>query len=319
MRVLSSLLLAATLLASPASAEFSLKPDVLIKTDVVTLADLVDGLGQRGKVSVFRAPDFGQSGTIQADRILAAAREHGINDIDIRNLSEVKVRRAGRSISTETVHELVVGSLAETYGLPDTIAVSLETTGTGYFVSPDARIALRVRTMSYDQESGQFRGEVESIGAAAQSVFAVIGKVADDIEVPIVTGSIERNTGIESTQIAFEKRPRRALPPDAVMDAGKLTQMSARRNLRKGEVIRQSDLFATPLVARNETVLLMVELPGMTLTTRGKAMKGGTRGEVIAVQNLQSKRIIEGVITGPGKVSVDMQSAPRQVATTIAQ
>jgi flagellar basal body P-ring formation protein FlgA len=314
MRLLSSLLVSATLLASPAWAELSLRSDVLIKSDVVTLSDLIDGLDKRGKVSVFRAPDFGQSGTIQADRILAAARENGILNVDLRNLSEVKVRRAGRSISTETVQDLVTGSLAENYGLPDTIGITLETTGSGYFVSPDARIGLKMRSISYDQETGRFNGEIESVGAAATAVFAVSGHVADEIEVPIVTGSIERNTGIAASQIAFERRPRRSLPVDAMLDAQKITDMSTRRPLRKGDVLRQSDLFATPLVSRNESVILVVEMQGMTLTTRGRAMKGGARGDIVTVQNLQSRRLIEGVITGPGKVTVDPNSSPLQVA-----
>jgi flagella basal body P-ring formation protein FlgA len=58
------------------------------------------------------------------------------------------------------------------------------------------------------------------------------------------------------------------------------------------------------LVQRNETVTLVYQAPGMVLTIRGKANDSGTEGDVISVINEQSKRVVHGVIVGPGRVAV---------------
>ena len=47
-----------------------------------------------------------------------------------------------------------------------------------------------------------------------------------------------------------------------------------------------------------------IDAPGIMLTTRGKALEGGGEGDVINVLNLQSKRTIQGVVTGPGRVDI---------------
>ncbi len=58
------------------------------------------------------------------------------------------------------------------------------------------------------------------------------------------------------------------------------------------------------LVLRNETVTLVYEAPGMVLTMRGKANEGGAEGDVISVLNEQSKRMVQGMVIGPGRVAI---------------
>ena len=65
------------------------------------------------------------------------------------------------------------------------------------------------------------------------------------------------------------------------------------------------------LVARNETVTIYYEVPGMVLTIRGKAMDAGAKGDVVNVLNIQSKRTIQATVSGPGRVNVVDRAPPR--------
>ena len=58
---------------------------------------------------------------------------------------------------------------------------------------------------------------------------------------------------------------------------------------------------------------LVYEAPGMVLTIRGKANDGGAEGDVISVLNEQSKRVVQGMIIGPGRVAITTGS-PRLAA-----
>jgi flagella basal body P-ring formation protein FlgA len=62
-------------------------------------------------------------------------------------------------------------------------------------------------------------------------------------------------------------------------------------------------------------VTLIYEAPGIYLTGRGKAVESGTQGDVVNITNLQSKRIVQGTVVGPGQVAV-MIAAPRVLTTT---
>ncbi len=57
---------------------------------------------------------------------------------------------------------------------------------------------------------------------------------------------------------------------------------------------------------RDQTVTLIYEAAGLYLTIRGKALEGGTEGDVVSVLNLQSKRTVSGVVTGRGQVSISV-------------
>jgi flagellar basal body P-ring formation protein FlgA len=57
-------------------------------------------------------------------------------------------------------------------------------------------------------------------------------------------------------------------------------------------------------VERNALILMTYEQPGLNLSMRGKALAAGAVGDVIQVVNLNSKRTVEAVITGPNRAAV---------------
>ena len=58
------------------------------------------------------------------------------------------------------------------------------------------------------------------------------------------------------------------------------------------------------IVQRNDTVTIVYEAPGLTLTLRGQAQDAGALGDTISVLNVESKRVVQGVVSGPGRVTV---------------
>jgi flagella basal body P-ring formation protein FlgA len=63
------------------------------------------------------------------------------------------------------------------------------------------------------------------------------------------------------------------------------------------------------LVLKNDTVMLHYEVPGIVLAMRGKALESGAEGDVVSVLNVNSKRTIQGIVTGPGRVTVAAPNA----------
>jgi len=65
-------------------------------------------------------------------------------------------------------------------------------------------------------------------------------------------------------------------------------------------------------VVRDQAVTIIYQVPGLYLTTRGKAIESGAEGDTVSVLNMQSKRTLTGIVTGRGQVTVQgaSQSAP---------
>ena len=86
--------------------------------------------------------------------------------------------------------------------------------------------------------------------------------------------------------------------------------MQARRQLRAGQALKAADLAKPDLVQRDQNVTLIYEAAGLYLTIRGKALEGGTEGDVVNVMNLQSKRTVSGTVIGRGQVSITVATPP---------
>ena len=83
--------------------------------------------------------------------------------------------------------------------------------------------------------------------------------------------------------------------------------------LEPGRPLRSAQLMKPDTIQRNEQVTLIYEVPGISLTVRGKAAEGGAEGDVISVLNEQSKRTVQGLIVGPGRVLIGAR-VPRMAA-----
>lgn len=74
-----------------------------------------------------------------------------------------------------------------------------------------------------------------------------------------------------------------------------------KRAVNMGEAIQGNDIC---LVCRNDAVLIKAGGGGLNIVTQGTALSDGSLGEQIRVQNTKSKRVVDGIITGVGEVTV---------------
>ncbi len=84
-------------------------------------------------------------------------------------------------------------------------------------------------------------------------------------------------------------------------DPQQIIGSKVKRAVKAGDVIQANDIC---LVCRNDSVLIRAGQTGLAIVTTGKALSDGAIGDEIRVQNSKSKRIIDGVITAVGEVSV---------------
>ena len=84
--------------------------------------------------------------------------------------------------------------------------------------------------------------------------------------------------------------------------------LAARHQLRPGQPLTGGDLMKPEVVQRNETVTMVYQAPGVTLTLRGQAQEAGALGDTIGVLNVDTKRVVQATVAGPGQVTVSTMS-----------
>src|SRR5438067_2150238 len=157
-------------------------------------------------------------------------------------------------------------------------------------------------------------GDVIDNAGSPSTKLRFTGTAIETVEAAILARGVERNEIIKSADVTIERRPKSEVGND-VASRDRTVGMQARRQLRAGAAVKGSDLSKPDLVQRDQSVMLIYETSGLYLTIRGKALEGGTEGDVVSVLNLQSKRTVTGVVVGRGQVAVSI-APPRAAPET---
>jgi flagella basal body P-ring formation protein FlgA len=286
----------------------TLKAQALITGEIVRIGDLVDRAGIVASVPIFRAPDLGDTGTVSADTVFEAVRKHGLIGVDAGGVQEVVVTRASRKISAKEIEDVIAKTLAARFdiGASKDIAVTFARDIRAIHVEPSAKGEPRVASIDYDLRSGRFDSTIEIPAAGGKrSAVQLSGRATATLEVITAARPVERGVILKDADFIVERRARTEVGKDVLTDTAQAVGLAPRAGLQPGRPIRSVELMKPDLVQRNETVTLVYEVPGVVLTLRGKAAEGGAEGDVISVLNEQTKRTLQGVIIGPGRVAIN--------------
>lgn len=289
-----------------------LRGDITVDADVVTIGDLLAGIPDDVvDIAAFRAPDLGENGTIATTRILAAAAQLGLRQPQTFGRKEVHVTRAAREIDENEIAAALAEAIAAQRGEPaEAIEIRFEGRAPHLRVPPQVAGPVSVADLRYDHSSGRlaalvYVGESDSrrLGQAM-----VAGRAVTTVEIAVLERPLARGERINPVDLRIERRPAANIPQDARYAQLDLEERVARRNLAAGHALRSGDLARELLVERGQNVMIIYRSRNLTLTMRGTAEESGARGQVIAVTNPQSKRVLQATVSGQGQVTVEAPS-----------
>jgi flagella basal body P-ring formation protein FlgA len=319
MRILLSALLLA-LAATPAAAQARLKAQATVTGDIVRIGDLVESAGVAANTPIFRAPDLGQTGAVPVRAVLDAVRPYGLIAVDVQGLSEVAVTRASRAISADDIEARIVRALVARHNLgkAENLKVMFDRDVRAIQLDANANAELSLARLNYDASSRRF-DIVFELASGANASWRYTGSAVETIEAAVVTRALARGDVIKASDISIERRPKSEFASEPPASAAEIAGRAAKRAVRAGQALRSADLMKAEIVLKNDTVMLHYEVPGIVLTMRGKALDSGADGDMVSVLNIASKRTIQGVVSGPGHVTVMGPPAPARVAARLAE
>lgn len=298
----------------------ALKRSIIVSDELVRIGDLIDHAGALANVPIFRAPDLGMTGSVPTESVLEAIRPHHLFRVDVSDIAAVEVTRAGRSISPAEIQARVLGAFAGKFGLGEAkdLTLTIDQDVRSFTVEPTITGELQVVRAHYDPRTTRFEVNFALPGSviARRIPLRFTGTLVEQIEVIVVARKLRAGDVIKAVDVMVERRHRSKTSADAVEPGEKIAGLAARRYLRAGQTLRRGDLTKPDLVKRDDTVTLVYEAPGMLLTTRGKATESGAEGDLISATNLQSRRTVQGIVTGPGRIT--LMAARSRILTAAA-
>jgi flagellar basal body P-ring formation protein FlgA len=290
--------------AAAQSARPALRASVTVDSNVVRIGDLVENAGPVAGIAIFRAPDLGTTGAVSTARVLEAIQPHQLIDIDTRGLAEVVVTRAGRAIGPQEISATIAQALSDRYGIgkPSDISLNFDVPVQRLEVEPGATGKLRVTALRYDPRSGRFDATLDLPASLVleQQPSRFTGVAVQTVEAISVDRPVERGEVLRASDLTVLRRPK--AQAEGLAQTSAAVGLAARHQLRPGQPIYVADLMKPVVVQRDDLVTLVYAAPGLTLTLRGKAQEAGAVGDTIGVLNEQTKRVVQGVVSGPGRV-----------------
>lgn len=128
--------------------------------------------------------------------------------------------------------------------------------------------------------------------------------VRPDVFVAVVMprSLIERNTEITADDLELKKFNISNQHGNVLMHLEDVVGLTSKRVLQPGKPITGAELLQPMLVKRDQPVMIVSHIAGISASMPGVAMKNGHKGDVIRVRNTSSQRVISGIVDDAGVV-----------------
>ncbi|MBR0709502.1 flagellar basal body P-ring formation chaperone FlgA [Bradyrhizobium liaoningense] len=316
------------LLALPAEAADdgiaapTLRANVTVTSDVVRVGDLIDNAGSAALIPVYRSPDLGATGALPVAQVLGVLRAKQVIGVMTGDIKEVQVTRLARTLANKDLENAVASALERRFGLGDAanITVTFDRGVSDMRLDASNTGTLQPVATRYDARSGRFdiAFEINNDNNPTPTKLRFTGTAIETVEVAVLTRDIDRSDMLKASDISLERRPKAEVAGEPA-SRDRTIGMQLRRPMRAGTPIRVADIVKPDFVQRDQSVTIIYEVPGLYLTTRGKAIESGAEGDTVSVLNLQSKRTLTGVVTGRGQVTVQGASQSAPMAPAVEQ
>lgn len=120
----------------------------------------------------------------------------------------------------------------------------------------------------------------------------------------VAAAFIPRGTSLSTAPIIQGRVERAAVRGEPLLSLEQLVGLVARRDLREGDPLLTDDGVRPIVVRFGDAVTIVVQRGQLTVTAKGNARGEGAVGDLIPVQNLDTKRILKGRVDGPGLISI---------------
>lgn len=284
----------------------SLRENISVSGNYIRLQDFFTNVAiDKADTKVAYAPKPGRRSTFDARWLYRIARAYGLQWRPLSADLRATVNRDSMIIEKDEIRDAIATAL-NGYDLPANPQIDLSNKHLRIHVPTDIMAEVTVEDVSYNRRSNRFAAML-SVGEKGMNPvqrMRVTGEVHSMLEIPTLTHRLNKGDVIAQNDITWIKVRADRTQRDIVTDAHDIIGMTPKRMLRAERPIRSGDVQRPVLVPKGSIVTIVLQQPGMTLTSKGKAMENGSDGETIRVINSKTKRTIDAIVLSSSTVTV---------------
>lgn len=178
----------------------------------------------------------------------------------------------------------------------------------GNTVQADTEIVLE--DLRHRPASSRFEADlVGRIEGEERFRLALHGRATELVELPTLVRPVDPGEIVVDADLTWRTVRANRIAPTAIVVPDELIGAEARRRLRPGSTLTERDVGPPRLVRRGRPVRLVYLRPGLRLEVLGTAQDDGGLGDLVRVQNVDSRRQLQGVVSAPDEVTLGAAAA----------
>lgn len=297
------------LVAAPgvADAAVALRQAVTVEGDDITLGDIFLDVGSEAATVVATAPEPGKNRIFRVRELQGLASRHGLDWRATSRFDRVTVERPGK-IVPQSMIELSLHQALQDAGVFEDVEIDIDQRRRHLYVSLDDPETVDVVDFSYDRRSHRFTAQLRAPAAPdgdpSGPVTALTGRVYPMVAVPVLSRRVTSGSEIRPGDIDTMRVRANLVGRGVVLSPDEIVGMSPRHMIAPQALIRAHEVEPFLLVARNSRVTMTYRTDTMRLSVAGRALDDGAEGDVVRVENLNSKKTVDATVVGSGHVTV---------------
>ncbi|MZR30805.1 flagellar basal body P-ring formation chaperone FlgA [Sneathiella litorea] len=287
-----------------AADTITLRRDITVEGEQITIGDLFIGAGDKAAQVIAPAPAPGKATVFKAVSVARYVHSHGLDWRPATPIRRISVRRLGTTISHQVITDQIRAALEYELDL-DLFEMNLPIQNLNIQIAAEQPQTVSVENLYVNKESGQFVAEILAPAHSENGQrIRLNGQVHQQILVPVLKRFKSAGEEIRESDIDFKAERVSKVGHHVVLDAAHLIGKSPRRSVRSGMPINISNLGDPVLVEKGKLVAVTLEQGGMYLSVMGRTLETGGEDDVIRVENINSRKIIQAQVINSQEVRI---------------
>lgn len=283
----------------------TLQSNIVVRGDTVALGDIFQDAGKHADRVILQAPEPGRKLILNATWLYRAARAYGIEWRPLSILDQAIVERASHLISAEQIRDVLAVGVRGELTADGKFEIDLDNRLLQMYLPGEILPDVKLQTLQLDRQSQRFSAIVVGAESTSRPVrVTATGRYYRLVEVPVLVRRLHGSEIIDATDLRVMTLRADRVDMDAIRERDDLVGMSPLRTLSAGRPVRQGEIRQPIMVAKGSIVSMTYMTDRMVLTAQGKAMQDGSKGDTVRIQNAKTHKMIDGVVTGYGRVTV---------------
>jgi flagella basal body P-ring formation protein FlgA len=309
MRLIKTTLLSLLLVTLSFSTLVVFKDGVKISGSTIKLGDIATISGSYK--SSLENMDLGKSAQPGESRFVGGAQAVSFlaldsvvrAGIDIRGASRTRVTTVHRELSiislTKKIEELLMDSISWS---KEDVSFSLMDSGV-IKISPEG-FELSIEQIRSPYKRGNMRISLLITQPNFRRVVTVKAFLKVETEVYMATKELIRGDKLTTNSLALKKMDISTVAFKPLDKTCTIAGLKVKNIVRNGALLNTRFLLEVPTVESGSVVRIIVPMSTGFLSTKGIARQNGKVGEMIAIENIDSKKIIRATVVKSGVVKV---------------